>query len=195
LNSHELRRALDMDGRAHLLWSVAVLDGGVLGIAQWLVLGELRALCALLRVLAAETPPPILWTVKGASGHRPLRLLQDLMRGMEPETRRIVAFVQVRNRACGSPCNRFQPAFGESGRFAGDHALGSGKAPLELAAPYPIPTFRFRSKQPAQLLLPSASKTHGVPHRHARRISRDRARVNIIHLMLTTRNREWIRTS
>jgi hypothetical protein len=58
-------RALDMDGCVHIVWWLAELDGGVLGIAEWLVLGNLRrSLCAALRVLAAEMPPPNLWTVK-----------------------------------------------------------------------------------------------------------------------------------
>ena len=86
-------RALDVDGRAHLVQRLAELDGGVLGIAEWLVLGELRALCAALRVLGAETPPPDLWTVKAHQVVIALRLLHDLMRGMAPEARRIVAFV------------------------------------------------------------------------------------------------------
>ena len=86
-------RALDVDGRAHLVRRLAELDGGVLGIAEWLVLGELRELCAALRVLAAETPPPDLWTVKAHQVVVALRLLHDLMRGMALEARRIVAFV------------------------------------------------------------------------------------------------------
>ena len=86
-------RALDVDGRAHLVRRLAELDGGVLGIAEWLVLGELRALCAALRVLGAETPPPDLWTVKAHQVVVGFRLLHDLMRGMTPEARRIVAFV------------------------------------------------------------------------------------------------------
>ena len=85
-------RALDVDGRAHLVRRLAELDGGVLGIAEWLVLGELRALCAALRVLAVETPPD-LWTVKAHQVVVALRLLHDLMHGMAPEARRIVAFV------------------------------------------------------------------------------------------------------
>jgi len=86
-------RALDVDGRAHLVRRLAELDGGVLGIAEWLVLDELRALCEALRVLAAETPPPDLWTVKAHQVVVALRLLHDLMRGMALEARRIVAFV------------------------------------------------------------------------------------------------------
>jgi hypothetical protein len=88
-------RALDVDGRAHLVRRLAELDGGVLGIAEWLVLDELRALCAALRVLAAaeETLPPDLWTVKAHQVVVALRLLHDLMRGTTPEAQRIVAFV------------------------------------------------------------------------------------------------------
>ena len=85
-------RALDVDGRAHLVLRLSELDGGELGIAEWLVLGELRALCAALRVLAAETPPD-LWTVKAHQVVVALRLLHDLMRRMAPEARRIVTFV------------------------------------------------------------------------------------------------------
>ena len=87
-------RALDVDGRAHLVRRLAELDGGVLGIAEWLVLDELRALCAALRVLAAaEETPPDLWTVKAHQVVVALRLLHDLMRGTAPEAQRIVAFV------------------------------------------------------------------------------------------------------
>ena len=86
-------RALDVDGRAHLVQRLAELDGGVLGIAEWLVLDELRALCSALRVLGAETPPPDLWTVKAHQVVVALRLLHDLIRGTTPEARRIVAFV------------------------------------------------------------------------------------------------------
>ena len=85
--------ALDVEGRAHLVRRLAELDGGVLGIAEWLVLGELHALCAALRVIAAETPPPDLWTVKAHQVVVALRLLHDLMRPMALEARRIVAFV------------------------------------------------------------------------------------------------------
>ena len=87
-------RALDVDGRAHLVRRLAELDRGVLGIAEWLVLDELRALCAALRVLAAaEETPPDLWTVKAHQVVVALRLLHDLMRGTTPEAQRIVAFV------------------------------------------------------------------------------------------------------
>ncbi|KAF8461826.1 hypothetical protein DFH94DRAFT_788963 [Russula ochroleuca] len=87
-------RALDVDGRAHLVRRLAELDGGVLGIAEWLVLDELRALCTALRVLAAaEETPPDLWTVKAHQVVVALRLLHDLMRGTTPEAQRIVAFV------------------------------------------------------------------------------------------------------
>ena len=86
-------RALDVDGRAHLVRRLAELDGGVLGIAEWLVLDELRELCAALRVLATETPPPDLWTVKAHQVVVALRLLHDLMCGTAPEARRIVTFV------------------------------------------------------------------------------------------------------
>jgi hypothetical protein len=66
----------------------------VLGIAEWLVLDELRALCTALRVLAAaEETPPDLWTVKAHQVVVALRLLHDLMRGTTPEAQRIVAFV------------------------------------------------------------------------------------------------------
>ena len=87
-------RALDVDGRAHLVRRLAELDGGVLGIAEWLVLDELRALCAALRVLAAaEETPPDLWTVKAHQVVVALRLLHDLIRGTAPEAQRIVTFV------------------------------------------------------------------------------------------------------
>jgi len=59
-------RALDVDGQTHLRRPTE-LNGGVPGIAEWLVLGELRALCTALQVLAAESPPPDLWTVKSSS--------------------------------------------------------------------------------------------------------------------------------
>jgi hypothetical protein len=73
-------RALDVDGRMHLVRRLAVLDGGILGIAEWFVLGELRALCAALRVLAAESPLPDLGTVKAHQVVVALQLLHDLMR-------------------------------------------------------------------------------------------------------------------
>jgi len=86
-------RALDVDGRAHLVRRLAELDGGTLGIAEWLVLEELRALCAALRVLATDGIAPDLWTVKGHQAVVALRLLHDLMRGTTPEAIRIVTFV------------------------------------------------------------------------------------------------------
>ncbi len=86
-------RALDVDGRAHLVRRLAELDGGVLGIAEWLVLDELRALCVALRVLAVDGIAPDLWTVKAHQVVVALRLLHDLIRGTAPEALRIVAFV------------------------------------------------------------------------------------------------------
>ena len=88
-------RALDVDGRAHLVRRLAELDGGVLGIAEWLILDELRALCVVLRVLAGaeETAPPDFWTVKAHQVVVAIRLLRDLMQGTTPEARRIIAFV------------------------------------------------------------------------------------------------------
>lgn len=86
-------RALDVDGRAHLVRRLAELDGGMLGIAEWLVLEELRALCAALRVLATDGIAPDLWTVKAHQAVVALRLLHDLMRGTTPEALRIVTFV------------------------------------------------------------------------------------------------------
>lgn len=86
-------RALDVDGRAHLVRRLAGLDGGVLGIAEWLVLEELRALCAALRALATDGIAPDLWTVKAHQAVVALRLLHDLMRGTTPEALRIVTFV------------------------------------------------------------------------------------------------------
>jgi hypothetical protein len=86
-------RALDVDGRAHLVRRLAELDGGMLGIAEWLVLEELRALCAALHVLAADGIAPDLWTVKAHQAVVALRLLHDLMRGTTPEALRIMTFV------------------------------------------------------------------------------------------------------
>lgn len=86
-------RALDVDGRAHLVRRLAELDGGMLGIAEWLVLEELRTLCAVLRVLATDGIAPDLWTVKAHQAVVALRLLHDLIRGTTPETLRIVTFV------------------------------------------------------------------------------------------------------
>jgi hypothetical protein len=94
-------RALDVDGRAHLVRRLAELDGGVLGIAEWLVLDELRALCAALRVLATDGILPDLWTVKAHQVVVALRLLHDLMRGTTPEAVRIVAFVGVEPEPAG----------------------------------------------------------------------------------------------
>ncbi|KAH9983532.1 hypothetical protein BJV74DRAFT_614460 [Russula compacta] len=94
-------RALDVDGRAHLVRRLAELDGGVLGIAEWLVLDELRALCAALRVLAADETLPDLWTVKGHQVVVAFRLLHDLMRGTAPEALRIVAFVGAEPEPAG----------------------------------------------------------------------------------------------
>jgi hypothetical protein len=94
-------RALDVDGRAHLVRRLAELDGGVLGIAEWLVLDELRALCAALRVLAMDEIPPDLWTVKAHQVVVALRLLHDLMRGTAPEALRIVAFVGTEPEPAG----------------------------------------------------------------------------------------------
>jgi hypothetical protein len=93
--------ALDVDGRAHLVRRLAELDGGVLGIAEWLVLDELRALCAALRVLATDGIPPDLWTVKAHQVVVALRLLHDLMRGTAPEALRIVAFVGAEPEPAG----------------------------------------------------------------------------------------------
>jgi hypothetical protein len=86
-------RALDVDGRTHLVRRLAELDGGVLGIAEWLVLEELRTLCAALRVLAADDTQPDLWAVKAHQVVVALRLLHDLMRGTAPEALRIIAFI------------------------------------------------------------------------------------------------------
>ena len=86
-------RALDVDGRAHLVRRLAELDGGMLGIAEWLVLEELRTLCAVLRVLATDGIAPDLWTVKAHQAVVALRLLHELIRGTTPETLRIVTFV------------------------------------------------------------------------------------------------------
>ncbi|KAI9464297.1 hypothetical protein F5148DRAFT_1210170 [Russula earlei] len=94
-------RALDVDGRAHLVRRLAVLDGGVLGIAEWLVLDELRALCAALRVLAAEETAPDLWTVKAHQVVTALRLLHGLMQGTAPEALRIVTFVLTEPEPAG----------------------------------------------------------------------------------------------
>ena len=88
-------RALDVDGRAHLVRRLAELDGGVLGIAEWLVLEELRTLCAALRVLATDETVPDLWTVKAHQVVVALRLLHDLTRGTAPEALRILAFVSA----------------------------------------------------------------------------------------------------
>ena len=86
-------RALDVDGRAHLVRRLAELDGGMLGIAEWLVLEELHALYAALRVLATDGIAPDLWTVKAHQAVVALRLLHDLMRGTTPEALRMVTFV------------------------------------------------------------------------------------------------------
>ena len=94
-------RALDVEGRAHLVRRLAELDGGVLGIAEWLVLDELRVLCAALRVLAADETLPDLWTVKGHQVVVAFRLLHDLMRGTAPEALRIVAFVGAEPEPAG----------------------------------------------------------------------------------------------
>jgi len=48
-------RVLDVDGRVYLFRR---LDGGVLGLAEWLILEELRALGGALRVLTAHGPSP-----------------------------------------------------------------------------------------------------------------------------------------
>ncbi|KAH9955114.1 hypothetical protein BGW80DRAFT_1476506 [Lactifluus volemus] len=97
----EFFRALDVDGLTHLVRRLAELDGGVLGIAEWLVLEELRTLCAALRVLAADETPPDLWAVKAHQVVVALRLLHDLMRGTAPEALRIVAFVGVEPEPAG----------------------------------------------------------------------------------------------
>jgi len=94
-------RALDVDGRAHLVRRLAELDGGVLGIAEWLVLDELGALCAALRVLATDGIPPDLWTVKAHQVVVALQLLHDLVRGTTPEALRIVAFVGAEPEPAG----------------------------------------------------------------------------------------------
>jgi len=94
-------RALDVDGRAHLVRRLAELDGGVLGIAEWLVLDELRTLCAALRVLAAEEIAPDLWTIKAHQVVVAFRLLHDLMKGTAAEAHRMVAFVGAEPEPAG----------------------------------------------------------------------------------------------
>ncbi|KAH9022369.1 hypothetical protein EDB83DRAFT_86186 [Lactarius deliciosus] len=98
-------RVLDVDGRAHLVRRLAELDGGVLGLAEWLVLEELRALGGALRVLAAHDPAhdpsPALCAVKAHQAVSALRLLHDLVRGMAPTAQRLLAFISVEPEPAG----------------------------------------------------------------------------------------------
>jgi hypothetical protein len=94
-------RALDVDERAHLVRRLAELDGGVLGIAEWLVLDELRALCGALRVLGGNEIAPDLWTIKAHQVVVALRLLHNLMQGTTPEALRIIAFVGAEPEPAG----------------------------------------------------------------------------------------------
>ncbi|KAH9046763.1 hypothetical protein EDB84DRAFT_1625231 [Lactarius hengduanensis] len=98
-------RVLDVDGRAHLVRRLAELDGGVLGLAEWLVLEELRALGGALRVLAAHDPAhdpsPALCAVKAHQAVSALRLLHDLVRGMAPTAQRLLAFIGTEPEPAG----------------------------------------------------------------------------------------------
>ncbi|KAH8988714.1 hypothetical protein EDB86DRAFT_2945666 [Lactarius hatsudake] len=98
-------RVLDVDGRAHLVRRLAELDGGVLGLAEWLVLEELRALGGALRVLAAhdpaQDPSPALCAVKAHQAVSALRLLHDLVRGMAPTAQRLLAFIGTEPEPAG----------------------------------------------------------------------------------------------
>ncbi|KAH9174513.1 hypothetical protein EDB89DRAFT_2148056 [Lactarius sanguifluus] len=98
-------RVLDVDGRAHLVRRLAELDGGVLGLAEWLVLEELRALGGALRVLAAHDPAhdpsPALCAVKAHQAVSALRLLHDLVRGMAPTAQRLLAFIGAEPEPAG----------------------------------------------------------------------------------------------
>ena len=98
-------RVLDVDGRAHLVRRLAELDGGVLGLAEWLVLEELRALCGALRVLAAHDPAhdpsPALCAVKAHQAVSALRLLHDLVRGTAPTAQRLLAFIGAEPEPAG----------------------------------------------------------------------------------------------
>ncbi|KAI9432473.1 hypothetical protein H4582DRAFT_1883882 [Lactarius indigo] len=98
-------RVLDVDGRAHLVRRLAEFDGGVLGLAEWLVLEELRALGGALRVLAAHDPAhdpsPALCAVKAHQAVSALRLLHDLVRGMAPTAQRLLAFIGAESEPAG----------------------------------------------------------------------------------------------
>jgi hypothetical protein len=98
-------RVLDVDGRAHLVRRLAELDGGVLGLAEWLVLEELRALGDALRVLAAhETahdPTPALCALKAHQAVSALRLLHDLVRGTAPTAQRLLLFIGAEPEPAG----------------------------------------------------------------------------------------------
>ena len=102
-------RALDVDGRAHLVRRLAELDGGVLGLAEWLVLEELRALGGALRVLAAHDdtahhhhdPTPALCALKAHQAVSALRLLHDLVRGTAPTAQRLLAFIAAEPEPAG----------------------------------------------------------------------------------------------
>ena len=98
-------RVLDVDGRAHLVRRLAELDGGVLGLAEWLVLEELRTLGGALRVLAAHDsdhdPTPALCAVKAHQAVSALRLLHDLVRGTAPTAQRLLAFIGAEPEPAG----------------------------------------------------------------------------------------------
>ncbi|KAF8267433.1 hypothetical protein EI94DRAFT_1801673 [Lactarius quietus] len=98
-------RVLDVDGRAHLVRRLAELDGGVLGLAEWLVLEELRALGSALRVLAARDsthdPTPALCALKAHQAVSALRLLHDLVRGTAPTAQRLLVFIGAEPEPAG----------------------------------------------------------------------------------------------
>jgi hypothetical protein len=85
-------------------------------LVEWLVLGKLRVLCVALHVLAAESPPPDLWTIKA---HQVVSCTSVVARFDAPDSRRIVAFVGSEAELAGLLVMSFEFAFGKSGRLAG----------------------------------------------------------------------------
>ena len=98
-------RVLDVEGRAHLVRRLAEFDGGVLGLAEWLVLEELRALGGALRVLAAHDsahdPMSALYVLKAHQVVSALRLLHDLLRGTAPTAQRLLVFIGAEPEPAG----------------------------------------------------------------------------------------------